>query len=88
MIQDMNNFSSQGSETKELINILEKCEAHKASGLGFWNWTQLLLAYSFTLNKIGNTKKACEILDKFFNRTKIASKAREKLLERFQNVRA
>lgn len=88
IIQDMNDFYSQGSETTELVSILEKCEAFKTSGLGFWNWSQLPLAYAFTLNKTGNTEKANEILDTYLRKTDIAPKAREKLIERFNSVHA
>ena len=86
MIKDMNNFYSLGSDTKDLVSILEKCEAHKTTGPGFWNWTQLPLAYAFTLNKNGNTQMANKILDTYLSKTDIAPKAREKLIERFNSV--
>lgn len=88
MIQDMSSFYAQGCEIRNLVSILEKCESHKTSGLGFWNWSQLPLAYAFTLNKSGNIKKANEILGSIIRRTDMTPKAMEKLLERFQNVSA
>jgi hypothetical protein len=54
----MNDFYSKSSDANTLVRILEKCEAYKTLGPGFWNWSQLPLAYAFTLNKIGNSKKS------------------------------
>ena len=88
MIKDMNDFYNLGSKTDDLAAILKKCESHKSSGLGFWNWSQLPLAYAFTLNKIGNEQKANEVLELFINRTDVASKVKQKLIERFNSMRA
>ncbi len=88
IIQDLNEFYDLGSDTNDLVNILEKSEAYNASGLGFWNWVQLPLAYAFTLNKIGNSQKANEFIDKYLSKHDIAPKARAKLIERFNNVSA
>jgi len=88
MLKDMDDFYKIGSDPSNLVNILEKCEAHKTSGPGFWNWTQLPLAYAFTLGKSGNLHKANEMLVAFINRREIAPKAKQKLLDRFNDVLA
>lgn len=86
IIYDINEFYSSGCEMQDLVSILEKCHSSRSSGLDFWNWTQLPLAYAFVLNKSGESEKAKIILDKFVDRENIAVNAKQKLIDRFNSV--
>lgn len=84
LIKDMNDFYALGSETANLVKVLEKCES--SSPRKFWGYIPLPLAYAFTLNKLGNTVKARQVLDRYINRFKVSAEVCIKLIERFDSV--
>ena len=88
IIKDMNDFYDLGNNTEDLIKILEKCKTNKTKQFRFEMWVQLPLAYIFTLNKNGNTKKANELLNIYLNEnSNITPEVKRKFLERFDNIK-
>lgn len=86
MIEDMDSFFGMGGSISDLVVILEKCKDYSAPGWGFWSWTQLPLAYAFTLKKSGDIQKASEVLDEIIARNKYVPAAKQKLIERFNET--
>ena len=83
-----NVFFESYRSTSDLLALFDRLQRYKGTGLGYWNYTNLPLAHSFTLRVTGDVEGGRRILDEFVRRMEISGSARSGLLRRFEDARA
>lgn len=74
--------------TSDLVTIFDRLHRYNGKGLGYWNYTNLPLAHSFTLRVNGDVEGGRRILDEFVRRREMSGSVLSELLRRFEDARA
>jgi len=84
----VNIFFESYRSTNDLLALFDRLRSYKGKGPGYWNYTNLPLAHSFTLRVTGDVEGGRRILNEFVRRSEISGSALSELLRRFEDARA